>query len=95
MHTESHISTPERTLPADAPAAAHGIDPAAAIPMADWGSLALRAGRVGPNLPNMGWLLRFADHIPRETLEQEARRLAATPYGFGRRVAAPRLPGAR
>jgi hypothetical protein len=71
------------------------LDPSAAIPLADWASLALRAGRVGPNLPNMGWVLRFPDEIPREALEQEARRLAATPYGFGRRIAPPRLPGGR
>jgi hypothetical protein len=71
------------------------IDPSAAIPLADWASLALRAGRVGPNLPNMAWLLRFPDALSRETLEEEARRLAATPYGFGRRIAPPRLPGGR
>jgi hypothetical protein len=71
------------------------IDPAAAIPMADWGSLVLRAGRFGPVLPHIAWLLRFPDFVERDALEQEARRLAATPYGFGRRVAPPRLPGGR
>jgi len=71
------------------------IDPAAAIPMADWGSLVLRAGRFGPILPHIAWLLRFPDVVQRDTLEHEARRLAATPYGFGRRVAPPRLPGGR
>lgn len=69
------------------------IDPAAAIPVADWGNLVLRAGRFGPILPHMAWLLRFPDEISRDALEQEARRLAATPYGFGRRIAPRRLPG--
>ena len=69
------------------------IDPAAAIPVADWGGLVLRAGRVGPVLPHIAWLLRFSDAVSRDVLQQEARRLAATPYGFGRRIAPPRLPG--
>jgi hypothetical protein len=69
------------------------IDPAAAIPVADWGNLVLRAGRFGPILPHMAWLLRFTDAISRETLEQETRRLTATPYGFGRRIAPRRVPG--
>jgi len=71
------------------------IDPSAAIPLVDWGSLVLRAGRIGPVLPHIAWLLRFPDEIPREELEEEARRLAATPYGFGRRVAPARVPGGR
>jgi hypothetical protein len=71
------------------------IDPAAAIPIIDWGSLVLRAGRVAPVLPHIAWLLRFADAVPREALEEEARRLAATPYGFGRRVAPARVPAGR
>jgi diacylglycerol O-acyltransferase / wax synthase len=69
------------------------IDPAAAIPVADWGNLVLRAGRIGPILPHMAWLLRFADAVSRDALEQEARRLTATPYGFGRRIAPRRIPG--
>jgi hypothetical protein len=71
------------------------IDPAAAIPVADWGSLVLRAGRFGPILPHIAWLLRFADVVPAGALEEEARRLAATPYGFGRRISPPRMPGGR
>jgi hypothetical protein len=71
------------------------IDPAAAIPLVDWGSLVLRAGRFAPVLPHIAWLLRFPAAIPREALEQEARRLSATPYGFGRRVAPARVPGGR
>ncbi len=65
------------------------------IALVDWGSLALRAGRVGPVLPHMAWLLRFSEPIAPETLESEARRLAATPYGLGRRISPPRLPAGR
>jgi hypothetical protein len=71
------------------------IDPAASISIVDWGSLVLRAGRVASVLPHMAWLLRFDDALSPDVLEEEARRLAATPYGFGRRVAAARLPGGR
>jgi hypothetical protein len=71
------------------------MDPSAAIPLVDWGSLVLRAGRVGSVLPHIAWLLRFPDAIPRDALEEEARRLSATPYGFGRRVAPARVPGGR
>jgi hypothetical protein len=89
------MSTPELATPVAHPPSTLAVDPSAAIPLADWASLALRAGRVGPNLPNMGWLLRFPDDIPRAALEVEARRLAATPYGFGRRIVSPRLPAGR
>jgi hypothetical protein len=89
------MSTPELVTPVAHPPVTLAIDPSAAVPLADWASLALRAGRVGPNLPNMGWLLRFPDDVPREALEEEARRLAATPYGFGRRIVSPRLPAGR
>jgi hypothetical protein len=88
------MSTPELTSAAPV-AAAPAVDPAASIPLADWASLALRAGRIGPILPHIAWLLRFPDTVPGEALEEEARRLAATPYGFGRRIDAPRLPGGR
>jgi hypothetical protein len=71
------------------------VDPAAEIPLVDWGNLALRAGRVGPVLPHMAWLLRFPDEIPEATVAGEARRFAATPYGLGRRIVPPRLPGGR
>ena len=43
----------------------------------------------------MAWLLRFDDAVSEDTLATEARRLAATPYGLGRRIAPPRLPGGR
>lgn len=70
-------------------------DPSVEIPLVDWGTLALRAGRVGPVLPHMAWLLRFDEPLTREALEAEARRLASTPYGLGRRIVAPRVPGGR
>ncbi|WP_156028388.1 hypothetical protein [Candidatus Solirubrobacter pratensis] len=83
------------TPTAPAPHAGVQADPKAEIPLVDWGSLALRAGRVGPVLPHMAWLLRFPDAIGGPELAAEARRLAATPYGLGRRIVPPRLPGGR
>lgn len=84
-------ATRGRAPAGDAPTA----DPGVEIPLVDWGSLALRAGRVGPVLPHMAWLLQFADEVDEPTLAAEAQRLAATPYGLGRRIAPPRLPGGR
>jgi diacylglycerol O-acyltransferase len=92
--SHAHPRRERMTTVTSAPGMA-AVDPAAAIPMADWGSLVLRAGRFGPILPHISWLLRFSDSVPRDALDDEARRLAATPYGFGRRVAPPRLPGGR
>jgi diacylglycerol O-acyltransferase / wax synthase len=71
------------------------IDRATEIPLVDWGSLALRAGRVAPVLPHMAWLLRFSERVSEQALSAEARRFAATPYGLGRRIMPPRLPGGR
>jgi diacylglycerol O-acyltransferase / wax synthase len=71
------------------------IHPGVEIPLVDWGSLALRAGRVAPVLPHIAWVLRFGDDLSPETVTREARRLAATPYGLGRRIVAPRVPGGR
>lgn len=65
------------------------------IPLVDHAGLVLRAGRTGPVLPHMGWIMRFDEPVGREELEAEARRLAADPYGLGRRVLPRRLPGGR
>ncbi len=72
----------------------------AEIPLVEWGSLALRAGRMrssrmGEALPHFAWLLRFRELIGRQTIQAEARRMADTPYGLGRRLAPPRVPGGR
>lgn len=86
---------------ASAPARAGGqtsltrTDAGVEIPLVDWGSLALRAGRVGPVLPHMAWLLRFPDAVSEPAIVDEARRMAALPYGLGRRIVAPRIPGGR
>jgi hypothetical protein len=72
----------------------------AEIPLVEWGTLALRAGRrhtrrMGNVLPHMGWLLRFPEPIELDAIEAEAQRMASTPYGLGRRIAYARLPGGR
>lgn len=64
------------------------------VALVDLGSLMLYASRRTPVLPNMGLILRFADAVPADALQAEAQRLAS-PYGLGRRLAAPRVPGAR
>lgn len=91
----SDSASATRVGPSPSTAASAAIDPAAAIAVVDWGGLVLRAGRVGPVLPHMGWLLRFAERIGRDALQAEARRLNSSPYGFGRRIEAARVPGGR
>lgn len=70
-------------------------EPAGEIPLADPASLALRAGRMGPVLPHMGWMIRFPDVVDEADLAAEAVRLAMSPYALGRRVRRARLPGGR
>jgi diacylglycerol O-acyltransferase len=92
MSTATRTSS---TRPSAPPGLGAGADPEVEIPLVDWGSLALRAGRFGPVLPHMAWLLRFPDEVTEQTLAEEARRMAATPYGLGRRIVSPRVPGGR
>src|ERR1700746_1844648 len=72
-----------------------GADPGVEIPLGDWGSLALRAGRFGPVLPHMAWLLRFGDEVTEQTVGEGARRARAPRYGRGRGTVPPRFPGGR
>jgi diacylglycerol O-acyltransferase len=51
-------------------------------------------GRSTPIRPNIGVIHRFAQPLPRAAIEAYARRLAANPSGFGRRLVEARLPGA-
>jgi hypothetical protein len=64
------------------------------IALVEFGSLMLHASRRSTVLPNMGLVLRFPEGLTAAELEAEARRLAS-PYGLGRRLAPPRIPGAR
>jgi hypothetical protein len=45
--------------------------------------------------PNVAVIRRFEGPLTREELDAEARRLAANPYGLGRRLLMPRIPGAQ
>lgn len=88
-------------VPTSAPRSAAGgplpSSPAAAaeIPFCDWLTLGLRGGRHGAIVPNMGWRLRFPTAIGQDELEIEAARLAANPYGLGRRAVSRRITGGR
>ena len=65
------------------------------IALVDLGSLMLCAGRRSTVLPNMALVLRFEEPLTLGELEGEAERLAVSPFGLGRRLTAPRVPGAR
>ena len=63
MSTILSTSTTPAAISASEAGQAVRTDPGVEIPLVDWGSLALRAGRVGPVLPHMAWLLRFPDEL--------------------------------
>ena len=65
------------------------------VPLVDHGALMLRAAQSTPVQPNMGWVLRFDTEVGLAELQQEAARLAASPFALGRRLRGPRVPGAR
>ncbi len=90
MSAVPSIATLQRGAGTDA-----GFDPNVEIGVIEWGSLALRAGRVGPNLPHMGIFLRFPDYVSPEEIIAEIDRIAEIPYGIGRRILPPRFRGGR
>ncbi|WP_210493614.1 hypothetical protein [Patulibacter sp. SYSU D01012] len=65
------------------------------VPLVEHGSLMLRAAQRSAVLPNMALVTRFDDPPSADELRGEAARLAASPFGLGRRLRAPRVPGAR
>lgn len=65
------------------------------VALVDLGSLMLYASRRSAVLPNMGLVLRFPKAVTAAELQAEADRLASSPFGLGRRLAPPRVPGAR
>ena len=69
--------------------------PPATVPLADLGSLLLYATRHTRVLPNIALVRRFPGEIPLAAIEAEAHRLASLPYGGGRCLMMPKVPGAR
>jgi diacylglycerol O-acyltransferase / wax synthase len=65
------------------------------VALVELGSLMLRASQRTNVLPNMGLVLRFSQELTAEELQAECDRLASSPYALGRRLAPPRVPGAR
>jgi hypothetical protein len=65
------------------------------VPLADLGSMMLYAARRTALLPNMAFIRHFPNRLTPEELEGEALRIASNPYGLGRRLVLPRVPGAR
>jgi hypothetical protein len=55
----------------------------------------LYAARHTEALPNMAFIRHFDGRLTEEELAGEARRIASNPYGLGRRLIMPRVPGAR
>ncbi|MBI4897016.1 MAG: hypothetical protein HY827_01445 [Actinobacteria bacterium] len=53
------------------------------------------AARGGIHTPCLGLVQRFDTALTREELEAYGQRMTANPYGVGRRVVRPRVPGAK
>jgi diacylglycerol O-acyltransferase len=64
------------------------------LPLDDHAAMYVTASRLG-HPPCVGVLRRFREPVSDEALAAYAAQLAANPKGFGRRVAAARIPGAR
>jgi hypothetical protein len=65
------------------------------VPLVDLGSMMLYAARHTSALPNMAFIRHFEGRLTEEELAGESRRIASNPYGLGRRLIMPRVPGAR
>jgi hypothetical protein len=65
------------------------------VPLVDLGSMMLYAARHTEALPNMAFIRHFDGRLTEEELAGESRRIASNPYGLGRRLIMPRVPGAR
>jgi hypothetical protein len=64
------------------------------LPLDDHAAMYVAASRLG-HPPCVGVVRRFSEQVSEEALASYAASLAANPKGFGRRVAAARIPGAR
>jgi diacylglycerol O-acyltransferase / wax synthase len=64
------------------------------VPLDDHAAMYVAASRLR-NPPCVGVVRRFDELVAQQALTAHARELAANPNGFGRRVVAPRIPGAR
>jgi hypothetical protein len=64
------------------------------LPLDDHAAMYVTASRLG-HPPCVGVVRRFREQVSDEALAAYAVKLAANPKGFGRRVAAARIPGAR
>jgi hypothetical protein len=65
------------------------------VPLVDLGSLMLYATRHTSVLPNVATIRLFKGELSAEELAAEAKRIASNPYGLGRKLEMPRVPGAR
>jgi hypothetical protein len=64
------------------------------VPLDDHAAMYVTASRLG-HPPCVGVVRRFSEQVSDEALAAYAAQLAANPKGFGRRVVAARIPGAR
>lgn len=72
-----------------------GLPPKEGVPLVDLGSLMLYATRHTPVLPNVATVRLFKGQLTPDELQREALRISSNPYGLGRKLEMPRVPGAR
>ncbi len=93
LHTQEGQGRTERSLAAaDMALASPGTGTA---PLAELGSMMLYATRRTAVLPNVAMVRRFPGSVSRAELDAERHRLASNPYGLGRCLIMPVVPGAR
>ncbi|MBJ7355665.1 MAG: hypothetical protein JHC98_12640, partial [Thermoleophilaceae bacterium] len=69
--------------------------PSEGVPLVDLGSLMLYATRHTTVLPNVATIRFFEGQLTPEELQREALRISSNPFGLGRKLEMPRIPGAR
>lgn len=73
----------------------HEPSPTEGVPLVDLGSLMLYATRNTTVLPNVATIRLFKGHLTADELQREALRISSNPFGLGRKLEMPRVPGAR
>lgn len=65
------------------------------VPLMDLGSLMLYATRHTTVMPNVVTIRVFKGALTTDELQREAKRIASNPFGLGRKLVMPKIPGAR
>jgi hypothetical protein len=65
------------------------------VPLVDLGSLMLYATQHTTVMPNVAVIRVFKGALTTDELQREVKRIASNPFGLGRKLEMPKVPGAR